>query len=115
MTNLFVESGRMQFMPNFPPYALPIVKDKGGKVASVGEIAHAFTYSPHVESIVAVDIADALRPFGYQSADSVFVVDGSLSEDGKLVGLVQRESADGRARIIAREVFPIPTSHTNIS
>ena len=55
-TNLFVELGRMQLTPNLPPYALTMVKARGGNVASAGEIAHAFTYSPYVNSITAIDI-----------------------------------------------------------
>lgn len=78
MVNLFVKSGRMQFTPNFPPYALPIVKSRGGKVASAGEIAHAFTYSPHVESIVAIDIDQDVVDFWTHMKD--VIKNGSIED-----------------------------------
>ena len=78
MVNLFVESKRMQLTPNFPPYALSIVKSRGGKVASAGEIAHAFTYSPHVESIVAIDIDPDVVDFWTHMKD--VIQNGSIED-----------------------------------
>ena len=68
----------MQLTPNFPPYALSIVKSRGGKVASAGEIAHAFTYSPHVESIVAIDIDPDVVDFWTHMKD--VIQNGSIED-----------------------------------
>lgn len=63
MSNAFVDSGMIQITPNYPPYALKLVMNRGGYAVSTGEIGHAFTYSPHVDGIEAVEINSDLVRF----------------------------------------------------